>query len=340
MPDARAVLGGSVAKGTDLEGVDASDVDIVLIFANFTPEQHSELLAAVELSLRTLHVDTEQRSFYFSRAPNIPPRVLGLLDQPGHGNRGTYVHGVHKRVSFDVLVGGEAPMDPMRVFSSLSRRSRVQLGACFVEPHVHFVNRLSIAEKNAIRLAKWWCGHALSGDTQRTAGNQRSRGRPIRSFMIELLVAHGAQTVRRVESFFLFRTFLELLVEWRQLRITWEWNHAAVSQTGRRRRRPVILDPCNPTNDLARGVRCWSFLQAAASETLAVLGQEAGTRTTARPRSRRSGVRREPWLMSEIYFDTDYADGDDLISLEFADLDHDLTYFEATNLEDDLAHFF
>ncbi|CAE8598190.1 unnamed protein product [Polarella glacialis] len=179
---------------------------------------------------------------------------------------------------FDVLVGRSLPETGIvELLVGLSPRERSALGPSLVERHVALMKDQPSSVKNAARLVKWWKYQVF----QVHDGTGR-----LSSFLIELLTLHAAQICDRDHPsvFELFEKILYLLTQWETLRIVWSWGSLLESgRLGIRDLSPLILDPENPTSNVARTVSCWSALAFVASETLALLTSPDSRTFTLQP---------------------------------------------------------
>merc|ERR1712039_485640 len=111
---------------------------------------------------------------------------------------------------------------------------------------------------------KWWGLH-VAGPPQP------------RSFLLELLVLICVETkevegMRISSAYGLFLQSLEVVSNWNKLIATWSWQKKSW-QPFHAKRAPLILDPCNPTNNVARTLnrRGWKALAKAAEDTARML---------------------------------------------------------------------
>ncbi|CAE8705043.1 unnamed protein product [Polarella glacialis] len=253
------VLGGSTAKGTDLDG-DDSDIDVVVIFDGLerlvSEQRYEESLADIREILRAeLSVELERRSFYTVGQRLRLPEAGSNIE-----NRGTYLHGSHNGVSFDVLLGVDLEDDLSALREAQPGPPRARFSGSFVRLHTAFVAGAQV-NKDGVRLAKWWVRHVL----QLGAAVQRPRG-----FLIELVAVYASRSRRLNSAQETLIAILEHFVSWQLLQITWSWAEADWQQFHPPARLPIILDPCNPTNNVARTLRrrSWRLWASLAQELL------------------------------------------------------------------------
>lgn len=129
-------------------------------------------------------------------------------------------------------------------------------------------------------LLKWW-NHQVVMTCDTTMR--------FKSFLLELLVLYAIGEVGEgePEAYDLFRHVLRLIVGWRHLRVTWSWGNLFDSGELRIRNQcPMVLDPENPTNNVARTMQKWAEGADIAERTLHVLSSPPGTQAgilVARP---------------------------------------------------------
>ena len=264
-------MGGSVAKGTDLEGT-ASDVDVVVMLHSLDSvrdeETHQRMLRSIEIEFQ--HQFSITRSSMFScrkRKRDDMERGISLEELNSVQVKTTYLCGNYSGVAFDVLLAGPIPNAEPLLRASGPERSR--LGASLSNQHVQYLSKTTESTKDAIRLTKWWALHSF----------KNVLGRLPRAFLLELLVLVVAETSKPARTssperseryaFKLFFDCLNLIMRWRELVVTWTWARSDW-QPFHKKRKPIIIDPCNPTNNVARTLnrRDWKRLQIVAEETL------------------------------------------------------------------------
>ncbi|XP_035293025.1 2'-5'-oligoadenylate synthase 1A isoform X2 [Cricetulus griseus] len=253
----KVVKGGSSGKGTALKG--RSDADLVVFLNNLHSfedqlERRGEFIEEIRKQLcnfqRELHiwVKIEVQSSWW---PN--PRALSF-------KLSSFQH--QQEVEFDVLPAYDVlgqlnyikphPQiyaDLIRECTSLGKEG--EFSTCFTELQRNFLKSRPTKLKSLIRLVKHWyqlCKEKL--------------GKPLpQQYALELLTVYAWERGSGVTEFNTaqgFRTVLELVVEYRQLRIYWteyyDFQHEDVSKyllRQLRKDRPVILDPADPTGNVA-----------------------------------------------------------------------------------------
>ncbi|XP_059104977.1 2'-5'-oligoadenylate synthase 1A-like [Peromyscus eremicus] len=254
----KVVKGGSSGKGTALKG--RSDADLVVFLNNLTSfedqlSRRGEFIQEIKKQLykfqreRHIWVKFEVQSSWW---PN--PRVLSFkLSSPD----------LQQEVAFDVLpaydvlghVGIYGKPGP-EIYKTLIRkcislRKEGEFSTCFTELQRNFLKHRPTKLKSLIRLVKHWyqlCKEKL--------------GKPLPpQYALELLTVYAWECGSGDTEFNTaqgFRTVLELVTKYRQLRIYWTEYYDFQDQDisnylhrQLRRSRPVILDPADPTGNVA-----------------------------------------------------------------------------------------
>ncbi|XP_007625774.1 2'-5'-oligoadenylate synthase 1A isoform X1 [Cricetulus griseus] len=256
----KVVKSGSSGKGTALKG--RSDADLVVFLNNLHSfedqlNRRREFIQEIKKQLykfqreRHIWVKFEVQSSWWSN-----PRALSFKLSSPH---------LQQEVEFDVLPAYDV-LGHVSIFSkpdpAIYRRliskctslgKEGEFSTCFTELQRNFLKRRTTKLKGLIRLVKHWyqlCKEKL--------------GKPLPpQYALELLTVYAWERGSRFTEFNTaegFRTVLELVTNYRQLRIYWteyydfqdqEVSNYLHSQLSRAR--PVILDPADPTGNVAGG---------------------------------------------------------------------------------------
>lgn len=256
----KVVKGGSSGKGTTLKG--KSDADLVVFLNNLTSFQdqlkrRAEFIKEIKKQLyevqreRHFRVKFEVQSSWWSN-----PRALSFKLSAPH---------LQQEVEFDVLpaydvLGHVSPYSQPNpniyttlILECISLGKEGEFSACFTELQRNFLKQRPTKLKSLIRLVKHWyqlCKEKL--------------GKPLPpQYALELLTVYAWERGSRSTMFNTaqgFRTVLELVTKYQQLRIYWtnyyDFQHPEVSKylhRQLRKSRPVILDPADPTGNVAGG---------------------------------------------------------------------------------------
>ncbi|XP_021078223.1 inactive 2'-5'-oligoadenylate synthase 1B isoform X2 [Mus pahari] len=254
----KGVKGGSSGKGTALNG--RPDADLVVFLNNFTYfedrlnqqglliteikkqlcEMQHERRFGVKFEVHSLRSPSSQVLSFKLCAPDLLKEVkfdvlpaydlLDHLNIPRKPNQQFYAN----------LISGHAPPGKDGEFST-----------CFMEFRKYFLNWRPTKLKCLIRLVTHWyqlCKEKL--------------GDPLPpQYALELLTVYAWERGSQLTKFNTaqgFRTVLELVTKYKQLRIYWtvyyDFRHREVSEylhQQLKKDRPVILDPVDPTRNVA-----------------------------------------------------------------------------------------
>ncbi|XP_006870571.1 PREDICTED: 2'-5'-oligoadenylate synthase 1 [Chrysochloris asiatica] len=252
----KVVKGGSSGKGTALRG--RSDADLVVFLSHFTSfhEQLERRGMFIEEIRKQLEACQREKVFkvkfeVHSRWQN--PRVLSFSLSSQYLNQW---------VDFDVLPAFDAlgqvtrgyRPDPQIYVQLISESFQGgEFSTCFTELQRDFLKQRPPKLKSLIRLVKHWyqlCKEKL--------------GKPLPpQYALELLTVYAWENGSN-ETYFNtaqgFRTVLELVVDYKQLCIYWTQYYNFENSTvckylinKLQEPRPVILDPADPTGNVADG---------------------------------------------------------------------------------------
>ncbi|XP_012611793.3 2'-5'-oligoadenylate synthase 3 [Microcebus murinus] len=277
----KVVKGGSLAKGTALQG--RSDADLVVFlscFSRFTEQgnMRAEIISEIRAQLEACQREQQfEVKFEVSKWEN--PRVLSfsLTSQTE----------LDQSVDFDVLpafdalgqlASGSRPSP--QVYGSLIRSygNAGEYSPCFTELQRDFVISRPTKLKSLIRLVKHWyrqCNKMPKG-----------RGSLPPQHGLELLAVYAWEQGGQDSQFSMaegFRTVLELITQHRQLCVYWTINYKAEDEAvgdflklQLQKPRPIILDPADPTGNLGHNAR-WDLLAkeaAACASALCCTGRD------------------------------------------------------------------
>ncbi|KAM5199732.1 2'-5'-oligoadenylate synthase 3 isoform 2-T2 [Hipposideros larvatus] len=293
----KVVKGGSSAKGTALGG--RSDADIVVFlscFSQFTEQGNrraeiiSEIRDQLEACQREKHFEVK---FKISKWDN--PRVLRfsltsqtMLDQS---------------VDFDVLpafdalgqLGPHSRPHP-QVYVDLIRNCHHagEYSSCFTELQRDFIISRPTKLKSLIRLVKHWF--------QQCKKKTKEKGSLPPQHGLELLTVYAWEQGGKDPRFNMaegFRTVLELVTQYHQLRVYWTINYNYEDKTisdflkqQLQKTRPIILDPADPTGNLGPNAR-WDLLAKEATACISALCCMG-----------RDGTPIQPWPVKCVHLDT------------------------------------
>ncbi|XP_008845718.1 2'-5'-oligoadenylate synthase 1A [Nannospalax galili] len=256
----KVVKGGSSGKGTTLKG--RSDADLVVFLNNLTSfeeqlTRRGEFIAEIKRQLQACEKEKRFRvKFEVQSSWWTNPRVLSFkLSSPQF----------QQEVEFDVLPAYDAlghvhkysrpdPQVYTRLIQECTKLGKEgEFSTCFTELQRNFLKQRPAKLKSLIRLVKHWyqmCKEKL--------------GSPLPpQYALELLTVYawergcGAHEFNTAQGFL---TVLELVMNYWQLRIYWteyydfenenisNYLHSQLTKV-----RPVVLDPADPTGNVAGG---------------------------------------------------------------------------------------
>ncbi|XP_059105742.1 2'-5'-oligoadenylate synthase 1A-like [Peromyscus eremicus] len=256
----KVVKGGSFGKGIELKG--RSDADLVVFFNNLTSfedqlKRRGEFIQEIKKQLRTLQKE-KKFQLEFEMPDERWPNSLALsfrLRSPELQQEVEF----HVLPAYDVLGLGRNnhTPDPQIYACLISECTSLGLdgkfSTCFTELQQNFLKDRPPKLKSLIRLVKHW--YQLCEEKLRMPLPPQ--------YALELLTVYAWECGSGDTEFNTaqgFRTVLELVTNYRQLRIYWrvyydfpdrEVSKCLLRQL--RKDRPVILDPADPTRNVAGG---------------------------------------------------------------------------------------
>uniref|UniRef100_A0A4W2IHE3 2'-5' oligoadenylate synthase n=1 Tax=Bos indicus x Bos taurus TaxID=30522 RepID=A0A4W2IHE3_BOBOX len=268
----KVVKGGSSGKGTTLRG--RSDADLVVFLTNLTSfreqlERRGEFIEEIRRQLEACQREkTFEVKFEVQKQQWKNPRALSfVLRSPK----------LDQEVEFDVLPAFDAlgqltkgyRPDP-QIYVKLiqeceNQRREGEFSPCFTELQRDFLKERPAKLKSLIRLVKHWyqlCKEQL--------------GKPLPpQYALELLTVYAWEQGCNKTGFITaqgFQTVLKLVLKYQKLCIYWEKNYNSENPIIEEyltkqlaKPRPVILDPADPTGNVAgKDAYSWERLARAA----------------------------------------------------------------------------
>jgi hypothetical protein len=241
------VVAGSTAQCTDVEG--GKDLDLLVRFANFDPGNVGVFTEFVDKMLTKSGLEIS----------NMKRDSTRLLEFELNG------------VNVDLLVGGSMTDRWPRCIIELEPRLRGHMRPTYTTKTEEFLDQVSKSHpfcRDVVRVAKRWRDHEI----QRWENGVRPT-----SFLITLLVVTAllsSQTFPNDPSAAIeagFLAFLDVLVKYKEL--CEPWMHAGWFQKSDvpdevKVRRPLLLDPADPTNNVATSVKKWDQLALTAASSM------------------------------------------------------------------------
>ncbi|XP_054447802.1 2'-5'-oligoadenylate synthase 1-like [Pteronotus mesoamericanus] len=264
----KVVKGGSSGKGTTLRG--RSDADLVVFLSSLGSfqeqfDRRAEFIQEIRRQLERCQIEKGVQ-FEIKGTPWSNPRVLGfVLKSPWLGEGVEFdvlpafdaLGQVPKSYNLDSLVHEHYRPEP-QIYVKLIRECKNlgkegEFSTCFTELQRAFLKQRPTKLKSLIRLVKHWyqkCKEKL--------------GKPLPpQYALELLTVYAWEHANVGTSFSTaqgFQTVLELVMNYQQLCIYWtKYYDFADPVIGGylmmqiKKPRPVILDPADPTGNVAGG---------------------------------------------------------------------------------------
>ncbi|XP_078410791.1 2'-5'-oligoadenylate synthase 2-like [Cetorhinus maximus] len=276
----KTVKGGSAGKGTALK--DRSDADLVVFISQFKSFQdqkqnRGEILKIIQQMLKEF-----QQSIAFEiimTEPKTSPS--GFFTSPRSLNFHFQSREVSDSIEVDVLpafdaLGQQTWIRPnIQVYVNLINANGIggEFSTCFTELQRNFIKRRPVKLKGLILLVKHWYKVYV-----RPYKQQLRRGELLPpKYALELLIIYAWESIGGGENFNTaqgFRTIMELIVKYSELWLFWTDNynfeHPRVGQYLKNKLqepRPMILDPADPTGNVAGNAR-WDLVANEAENCL------------------------------------------------------------------------
>ncbi|XP_021087982.1 2'-5'-oligoadenylate synthase 2 isoform X2 [Mesocricetus auratus] len=286
----KSVKGGSTTKGTALKY--GSDADIVVFLSSLKSyesqkQERPQFIQEIRRQLEAFQ-QIQELEVEFEVSKWKAPRVLSFTLKS---------RSLKESVEFDVLPaydalgqlhsGCNSRPKAYKELIELYRSSDISGGefsTCFTELQRNFIEPRPPKLKNLIRLVKHWykqCERKMKHlYSPHPCGSQmKSKVSLPPKYALELLSVYAWEQGSGMEDFNTaegFRTALDLVIKYQQLCIFWTVNYNFKDEPMRsflltqiQKKRPVVLDPADPTGDVGGGDRwCWHLLAEEAKKWL------------------------------------------------------------------------
>uniref|UniRef100_UPI00398F546C 2'-5'-oligoadenylate synthase 2-like n=1 Tax=Pristiophorus japonicus TaxID=55135 RepID=UPI00398F546C len=259
----KAVKGGSSGKGTALRN--GSDADLVVFLSCFKSFQEQrdtrqEILEEIRQILETCSQSLafQISDFHIPAIPNITSKSMSFVLKSKKKSSDSVAFDVLP--AFDALMGmdnaSEAHLELIN-FVSENGDPNGEFSASFTELQRKFVKRHTSKLKDLIRLLKFWYKQYVKPRKSELEAGERLPAK----YAVELLTIYAWEEGNGMERFSTtegFRTVLELICRYRELCIYWieyyDVNNKVIADfltQKLRANRPIILDPADPTGNVA-----------------------------------------------------------------------------------------
>uniref|UniRef100_A0A8D0UW13 2'-5' oligoadenylate synthase n=1 Tax=Sus scrofa TaxID=9823 RepID=A0A8D0UW13_PIG len=278
--------GGSYGRKTVLRG--NSDGSLVIFISDLEKFQdqsknHSELLSQIWAQLKCCQLTRKLEAKMEIQNFNSGPTTIQLFAK-------------EQSITFKILpafnaLGLSEKPSPwtyrdLKRSLDMMKASPGEFSVCFTELQERFFNNLPRKLKDLILLVKYWyqqCQEKLPVSFQ------------LPVYALELLTVYAWEQGCGAEDFDIaegLRTVLGLIRKPGELCVYWTVNYNFEDETVRnvllgqlRARRPVILDPTDPTNNVSQDNSCWHLLKLEAETWLSFLNESPGPSWNVLPAS-------------------------------------------------------
>ncbi|XP_067911586.1 2'-5'-oligoadenylate synthase 3-like [Heterodontus francisci] len=278
----KAVKGGSSGKGTALKN--GSDADLVVFISQFKgfqdqKQNRGDILKIIQQMLRECQqciafeiIMSEPRIINLPSGLSISPRSLNFQFRSTEQSDSIEVDVLP---AFDALGQQTRARPNVQVYIDLIEANGVggEFSTCFTELQRNFVKKRPVKLKGLIRLVKYWYKMYVRPHKKEL----RSREFLPPKYALELLIIYAWESVEGGENFNTavgFRTVMELIVRYSELWMFWTDNYnfdcSRVGNFLKRKLqepRPMILDPADPTGNVAANAR-WDLVAIEAEKCL------------------------------------------------------------------------
>ncbi|XP_038675785.1 2'-5'-oligoadenylate synthase 1A-like [Scyliorhinus canicula] len=273
--------GGSSGKGTALRN--GSDADLVVFlscFKSFQDQRNTrrEILEGIQQVLKecvdSIAHQISDITITFPPNSDIPPKSMSFTLK----SKKKYPDSVDFDIlpTFDALKGTQNTTESHLKLIDLATRNgdlNGEFSACFTELQRDFVKQYEPKLKDLIRLLKYWYKQYVKPRKSELRPGERLPAK----YAVELLTIYAWEQGNGKERFSTaegFRTVLDLICKYQHLCIYWtkyyDVNNRDIADFLMRKlrdKRPIILDPADPTGNVATS-QGWHVMAKEASRWL------------------------------------------------------------------------
>ncbi|XP_078410449.1 2'-5'-oligoadenylate synthase 1-like [Cetorhinus maximus] len=279
----RAVKGGSSGKGTALRN--GSDADLVVFlscFQSFQDQRNTrhEILEGIQQMLEkcalSIAYEISDISINFIPNSNSPPKSMSFSIKSKKKDSDSVDFDILP--TFDALEGTDNAYEAhLKLINLVNENGALggEFSPCFTELQRNFVKQCKPKLKDLIRLLKHW----YKQHVKPRKSDLRHGDRLPAKYTVELLAIYAWEQGNGQERFSTaegFRTVLELICRYQDLCIYWTQNYNVENRviadflikelSGKR---PIILDPADPTGNVALSTG-WYVMVAEAMKCLSM----------------------------------------------------------------------
>ncbi|XP_078604910.1 2'-5'-oligoadenylate synthase-like protein 2 [Branchiostoma floridae x Branchiostoma japonicum] len=243
----RFIKGGSLGKGTAIKS--KSDIDCVMFTSNLPSIDSDDYRDQLQLHLEWVEKKLKESSASISFNFDVLGRTSHAVKlRVRTRKRGHDSNDVDLLLATDLL--GECPTDEKKaeVYAMMGRMTpsvRENCSAALVELQRDFVKKQPAEVKDLIRGV---------------------REKSLTSYPLELLCIHTWRSYMSIAA--AFEAVLRKLSDYKSVCAYWTNNYSTITAAEMLNKRPLILDPANPYNNVADRCRNWDAVAWAARLTL------------------------------------------------------------------------
>ncbi|XP_019643130.1 PREDICTED: 2'-5'-oligoadenylate synthase 2-like [Branchiostoma belcheri] len=244
----RFIKGGSLGKGTAIKS--KSDIDCVMFTSDLPSIDSDDYEDDLDTLLEWMEDQLESSSIpvEISGRTGFAVKLRVKTRKAGHAS-----HDVDLLLAPDLLGEYTTPNGVYAMMGRLRSSERQYCSAALVELQRDFVKNQDPQVKNLIRLVKMWKASCVTESS-------------LTSYPLELLCIHTWPSYGTVAA--AFKAVLQKLSNFGSICAYWTENYSYSRAQPMLGKRPLILDPANPYNNVADRCRDWPAVAQAAQETL------------------------------------------------------------------------
>uniref|UniRef100_V9KSH5 54 kDa 2'-5'-oligoadenylate synthase-like protein 2 n=1 Tax=Callorhinchus milii TaxID=7868 RepID=V9KSH5_CALMI len=283
----KTIKGGSSGKGTALKN--GSDADLVVFFSDFQSfeDQKNKRGGMLNEIYDALLLYQKEYSFAYELSMSKPQIIressmFGLFSVPRSLSFQIKSTEDSDSIEFDVLPAYDAlgqatysrPDPEIYIRLIELKAARGEFSTSFTELQRDFVRKSPTKLKSLIRLVKYWYKEYVRRLHKQ---NLRSGEFLPHKYALELLIIYAWESTKQGQNFNTaegFRTLLELVVRYQELWLFWteyyDFSHPDLKKyltETLQGHKPIILDPADPTGNMAEKVR-WDLVAREARRCL------------------------------------------------------------------------
>ncbi|XP_078687087.1 2'-5'-oligoadenylate synthase-like protein 2 [Branchiostoma floridae x Branchiostoma belcheri] len=251
----RFIKGGSLGKGTAIKS--KSDIDCVMFTSDLPSIDSPHYKGNLESLLKWAEDQLKKSSSSIAYNLEVIGRTNHAVKLRVQSHKKDHAsHDVDLLLATDLLGENPAYAKKATVYDTMARLDyygKQNCSAALVELQRDFVKQQPAEVKDLIRLVKMWKKSCV-WETSLT------------SYPLELLCIHTWPSYGTVPA--AFKAVLQKLSNYSSICAYWNGNYSSNRVEAMLGKRPLILDPANPYNNVADRCKDWPAVAQAAQETL------------------------------------------------------------------------